>query len=188
MNIRAEKYQSGKVLPIMEHFYTIQGEGRFAGWPAYFIRLAGCDVGCVWCDVKESWDASKHPDLEVDKLIEQIKKTPAKVVVITGGEPAIYPLDYLTVNLQNNQFRTHIETSGAYKLSGKWDWVCLSPKKFMRTRKSVYKKAHELKVIIYNKHDFNWAEGHLSLVNDTCMLYLQPKCGSDSVITVCGPC
>ena len=177
MNIRAEKYQSGKVSPIMEHFYTIQGEGRFAGWPAYFIRLAGCDVGCVWCDVKESWDASKHPDLEVDKLIEQIKKTPAKVVVITGGEPAIYPLDYLTVNLQNNQFRTHIETSGAYKLSGKWDWVCLSPKKFMRTRKSVYKKAHELKVIIYNKHDFNWAEGHLSLVNDTCMLYLQPEWG-----------
>lgn len=177
MSIAAEKYKSGEVLPIMEHFYTIQGEGNFAGHPAYFIRLAGCDVGCVWCDVKESWDAEAHPDLSVSDLITQIKKTPAKIVVVTGGEPAIYQLQFLTDSIHQAGLKTHIETSGAYSLTGSWDWVCLSPKKFKPTRLSVYKKAHELKVVIYNKHDFLWAEKHLELVAKNCMLYLQPEWG-----------
>jgi 7-carboxy-7-deazaguanine synthase len=177
MSISAEKYSTGEMLPIMEHFYTIQGEGNFAGQPAYFVRLAGCDVGCVWCDVKESWDPKQHPDMAVVDIIKLIKKTPAKIVVITGGEPAIYPLQFLTKSIQDAGLRTHVETSGAYKLTGTWDWVCLSPKKFKPTRTSVYKQADELKVIIYNKHDFLWAEKHLALLAKNCMLYLQPEWG-----------
>lgn len=177
MHTKTETYKDGTILPVMEYFYTIQGEGKFAGHAAYFIRLAGCDVGCVWCDVKESWDSKQHPDMPVESLVEQVKDTPAKIVVITGGEPTMYNLNVLTKKLQEAGFRTHIETSGAYKLTGVWDWVCLSPKKFKPTRLSVYKQADELKVVVYNKHDFLWAEKHIELVDNKCMLYLQPEWG-----------
>ncbi|HQV07351.1 MAG TPA: 7-carboxy-7-deazaguanine synthase QueE, partial [Chitinophagaceae bacterium] len=117
-------------LPVMEHFYTLQGEGFHQGKAAYFIRLAGCDVGCVWCDVKDSWDATKHPTMPIEYLLQEIQKTPATIIVITGGEPLMYDLTMLTSTLQAAGLQTHIETSGAYPLSGEWDWVCLSPKKF----------------------------------------------------------
>src|SRR5690349_13231493 len=138
-------------LPVMEHFYTIQGEGFHQGRAAYFIRLGGCDVGCVWCDVKDSWDASKHPLLTIDELIETVKKTPGKLVVITGGEPLMHDLDKLTAALQQNGFETNIETSGSHPLSGSWDWICLSPKKFKAPLPEILPKANELKVVIFNK-------------------------------------
>jgi 7-carboxy-7-deazaguanine synthase len=120
--------EDSKMLPVMEHFYTIQGEGNHQGRAAYFIRLGGCDVGCVWCDVKESWDANKHPKISIGFLVDEVKKTPAKLIVITGGEPLMHPLDELTKALQQNGFETNIETSGSSPLSGSWDWICLSPK------------------------------------------------------------
>lgn len=168
---------SGKSLPLMEEFYTIQGEGFHTGKAAYFIRIGGCDVGCHWCDVKESWDASIHPLTNTDSIIENAIKYPARTVVVTGGEPSIYPLDYLTKKLKEKGFQTHIETSGAYPLSGKWDWICLSPKKTMPPTDDIYNKANELKVIIHNKHDFIWAEEQASKINKDIPLYLQPEWG-----------
>ncbi|MFI5133035.1 MAG: 7-carboxy-7-deazaguanine synthase QueE [Chitinophagales bacterium] len=162
-------------LPVMEHFYTLQGEGFHQGKAAYFIRLGGCDVGCVWCDVKESWDANKHPKLEVGNLIPEVKKTPVEIVVITGGEPLMYDLSELTSQLQLSGLKTHLETSGAYPLSGSWDWICLSPKKFKAPLPEILPKANELKVIIFNKSDFDWAEQYAELVSSTCKLYLQPE-------------
>jgi len=162
-------------LPVMEHFYTLQGEGFHQGKAAYFIRLGGCDVGCVWCDVKDSWDADKHPKLEVKSLVEEVKKTPAEIVVITGGEPLMHNLNELTKQLQAAGLKTNIETSGAYPLTGSWDWVCLSPKKFKAPHPSVFEKANELKIIVFNKSDFDWAEEHAAKVNDTCHLFLQPE-------------
>ena len=162
-------------LPVMEHFYTLQGEGFYQGKAAYFIRLAGCDVGCVWCDVKDSWDAEKHPRFEVKSLIEEVKKTPAEIVVITGGEPLMHDLDELTKQLKATGFKTNIETSGAYPLSGSWDWICLSPKKFKAPLSSVIPFANELKVVVFNKSDFDWAEKYAALVSPTCKLYLQPE-------------
>lgn len=162
-------------LPVMEQFYTIQGEGVHQGKAAYFIRLGGCDVGCTWCDVKESWDASKHPKMEVSELIASVSEHPSKMVVVTGGEPLMYDLSHLTSELQKNQFRTHVETSGAHPLSGTWDWVCLSPKKFKFPLDEFYPHADELKIIVYNKHDFKWAEEHAAKVNDECALLLQPE-------------
>jgi 7-carboxy-7-deazaguanine synthase len=162
-------------LPVMEHFYTLQGEGYHQGKAAYFIRLGGCDVGCVWCDVKESWDASRHPIFEIDELIEEVKKTAARIVVITGGEPLMYNLDRLTNELQKAGFQTHIETSGAYPLSGKWNWICLSPKKFKAPLPGILPEANELKVVVFNKTDFDWAEKHAALVSKNCRLYLQPE-------------
>lgn len=170
-------------LPVMEHYYTIQGEGINTGKAAYFIRLGGCDVGCVWCDVKESWDAEKHPVLAVSLLVEMALQHPARIVVITGGEPLMYNLDNLCEQLKLNGFSTCVETSGAYNLSGQWDWVCVSPKKFKEPVSSVLKQANELKVIIFNKSDFAWAEQHAALVNEKCKLLLQPEHSSfDKVI------
>jgi organic radical activating enzyme len=173
MNI--EEIPKTFLLPVMEHFYTLQGEGFHQGKAAYFIRLGGCDVGCVWCDVKESWDADKHPKYEVGNLKAEVEKTPAEIVVITGGEPLMYDLNELTMELQNAGLKTHLETSGAYLLTGSWDWICLSPKKFKAPLQEILPKANELKVIIYNKSDFDWAEKYATFVSENCKLYLQPE-------------
>jgi organic radical activating enzyme len=162
-------------LPIMEAFYTLQGEGFHSGKAAYFIRLGGCDVGCVWCDVKDSWDANAHPKVAVEELLNNAKENPGKLVVITGGEPLMYNLDNLTAVLQNENFKTNIETSGAHPLSGRWDWICFSPKKFKEPLPEFYEAAHELKIIVFNKSDFDFAEKHAEKVNKDCILYLQPE-------------
>jgi 7-carboxy-7-deazaguanine synthase len=173
----------GTLLPLMEEFYTIQGEGYHSGKAAYFIRLGGCDVGCHWCDVKESWDAETHPLTSADQIIENASIHPGKAVVITGGEPLIYNLDYLTTGLRARGIKTFIETSGAYPLSGVWDWICLSPKKFKGPKPEVSAAAGELKVIVFNKSDFAWAEEHAGLVSASCKLYLQPEWSKSSIIT-----
>jgi organic radical activating enzyme len=163
------------MLPVMEHFYTLQGEGFHQGKVAYFIRLGGCDVGCVWCDVKDSWDAEKHPVLDVRALTSEVKKTLAEIVVITGGEPLMHKLDLLTRELQKVELKTHLETSGAHPLTGKWDWICLSPKKFKAPLPEILPKANELKIIIFNRSDFDWAEKYAMQVSQSCKLYLQPE-------------
>lgn len=170
-------------LPVMEHFYTLQGEGFHQGRAAYFIRLGGCDVGCVWCDVKDSWDAAKHPQYETGSLVSAVRKTPAEIVVITGGEPLMHNLDELTKELKAAGFQTHIETSGAYPLSGTWDWICLSPKKFKAPLPAVIPHANELKVVIFNKSDFEWAEKYAALVSPHCKLYLQPEWDKAAQVT-----
>lgn len=162
-------------LPLMEHFCTLQGEGRYTGHASYFIRLGGCDVGCVWCDVKESWDVSKHPLVAVDAIVDMVVASGVKIAVITGGEPLMHDLTLLTEQLQAKGIRTHIETSGAHPLSGKWDWICLSPKKFKAPLEELVQVAQELKVVVYNKSDFEWAEKYATQVNDACKLYLQPE-------------
>jgi 7-carboxy-7-deazaguanine synthase len=164
-------------LPIMESFYTLQGEGFHAGKAAYFIRLGGCDVGCVWCDVKESWDASIHPQVAINQIVSDAKAFAGRLAVITGGEPLMYDLDELTNALKEAGFQTNIETSGAYPMSGLWDWVCFSPKKFKEPHPSIYEQANELKVIVYNKSDFAFAEKYAKLVNQNCVLLLQPEWG-----------
>jgi 7-carboxy-7-deazaguanine synthase len=166
---------SSSLLPVMEHFYTLQGEGYHQGRAAYFIRLGGCDVGCVWCDVKDSWDAEKHPKYEVGSLKSEVEKTWAEVVVITGGEPLMHNLDELTKELQSAGLKTHIETSGAHPLSGSWDWICLSPKKFKAPLPEILPEANELKIVVFNKFDFDWAEKYAALVNNDCKLFLQPE-------------
>ncbi|MEO8403782.1 MAG: 7-carboxy-7-deazaguanine synthase QueE [Chitinophagaceae bacterium] len=171
------------VLPVMEHFYTLQGEGFHQGRAAYFIRLGGCDVGCVWCDVKDSWDAGKHPLYKSDDLIAIVKNTASEIVVITGGEPLMHNLDRLTSELQQAGLKTHIETSGAHPLSGNWDWICLSPKKFKSPLPDILPEANELKVVIFNKSDFDWAEKYAALVFPSCKLYLQPEWDKASVMT-----
>lgn len=173
----------GSILPVMEHFYTLQGEGYHQGKAAYFIRLGGCDVGCVWCDVKDSWDAEKHPKFNVENLSSKVKETPAEVVVITGGEPLMHDLTELTATLQNAGLRTHIETSGAYPLSGSWDWICVSPKKFKAPLPAIMPLAHELKVVVFNKSDLDWAEKHAAMVSPSCKLYLQPEWDKAAEIT-----
>ncbi|WP_462265393.1 7-carboxy-7-deazaguanine synthase QueE [Mucilaginibacter sp.] len=175
--------EDGTLLPLMEEFYTIQGEGYNTGKAAYFIRLAGCDVGCHWCDVKESWDAELYPLTAADVIIQHAAQHPAKAVVITGGEPLMYNLEYLTLQLQQQQIRTFIETSGAYPLTGYWDWICLSPKKFKAPLPEVALNAHELKVIVFNKSDFLWAEQHAQMVSPQCKLYLQPEWSKVNEIT-----
>jgi organic radical activating enzyme len=164
-----------KELPIMEYFYTIQGEGSYAGRAAFFIRLAGCDVGCVWCDVKESWNANEHPLLTIDFIIEEVVKSGANFLVITGGEPAMYDLTELTKRLKELKLEIAIETSGTYALIGQIDWYCFSPKKFKQPVQDAYDKAAELKVIINHPSDFEFAELHASKVNSLCKLYLQPE-------------
>lgn len=159
----------------MEHFYTLQGEGYHQGKAAYFIRLGGCDVGCVWCDVKESWEEEKHPMYDVRSLMYDVKKTPAEMVVITGGEPLMHNLGELTKELQQAGLKTNIETSGAHPLSGSWDWICLSPKKFKEPLPDIIPLANELKIIVFNKSDFAWAEKYAALVSPGCKLYLQPE-------------
>ncbi len=159
----------------MEQFYTIQGEGVHQGKAAYFIRLGGCDVGCVWCDVKESWNADAHPKMEISDLVQEAQKHQGEIVVITGGEPLMYDLAHLTQSIQTAGLRSHVETSGAHPLTGNWDWVCLSPKKFKLPLEDFYPVADELKIIVYNKHDFKWAEEHASKVKENCSLLLQPE-------------
>jgi 7-carboxy-7-deazaguanine synthase len=170
-------------LPVMEHFYTIQGEGFHQGRAAYFIRLGGCDVGCVWCDVKDSWDASKHPIMAIEKLVDEVKKTAAKLVVITGGEPLMHNLNLLTKELQEAGLETNIETSGSSSLSGSWNWICLSPKKFKAPLPEVVPHAHELKIVVFNKSDFTWAEEFAEQVGPYCKLYLQPEWSKASIVT-----
>ncbi|HQZ50827.1 MAG TPA: 7-carboxy-7-deazaguanine synthase QueE [Chitinophagaceae bacterium] len=170
-------------LPVMEHFYTIQGEGYHQGKAAYFIRLGGCDVGCVWCDVKDSWDADKHPHYSIEDLTATVLKTPAELVVITGGEPLMHNLDTLTAALQSAGLKTNIETSGAHSLSGSWDWICLSPKKFKAPLEEVVPFANELKVVVFNSSDFGWAEKYAAMVSDNCKLYLQPEWDKAAQIT-----
>ena len=175
--------EDGTWLPLMEEFYTIQGEGYHTGKAAYFIRLGGCDVGCHWCDVKESWDAQLHPLTAADQIVENAKIHPSQTVVVTGGEPLIYNLNYLTQRLKSEGIKIFIETSGAYPLSGDWDWICLSPKKFKGPRKEVLEAAGELKVIVFNKSDFAWAEEHARQVGPNCKLYLQPEWSKAAEIT-----
>jgi len=174
---------SAQTLPVMEAFYTLQGEGAHQGRAAYFIRLGGCDVGCFWCDVKDSWDASKHPQINVISIVEKAEKHPCRLAVITGGEPLLHELTELTKLLHQKGFETNIETSGSSPLSGEWDWICLSPKKFKAPLPEVIPFANELKIIIYNKADFEWAEQYAALVNKNCKLYLQPEWDKASEIT-----
>ena len=166
--------EKGEMLPLMEEFYTIQGEGFHTGKAAYFVRIGGCDVGCHWCDVKESWNAELHPPTLTVDIVRNAEKY-AETVVITGGEPLMWSLDLLTEKLQSKGLKTHIETSGAYPLSGKWNWICLSPKKTKLPLDSIYSEAHELKIIISNKHDFKFAEEQAAKVSANCELFLQPE-------------
>jgi organic radical activating enzyme len=167
----------------MEMFYTLQGEGYHQGKAAYFIRLAGCDVGCVWCDVKESWDASKHPVVSIEEIVTSALAHPARLAIITGGEPLLYNLDALTTALKKVGFEVNIETSGSSPMSGKWDWVCLSPKKFKAPLTESIQAASELKVVIFNTHDFEWAETYAKQVAPNCKLYLQPEWDKSNEIT-----
>ena len=173
----------GSKLPVMEAFYTLQGEGAHQGRAAYFIRLGGCDVGCVWCDVKESWDASKHPVIAVEEIVAKASAYPGRLAVITGGEPLLHNLDLLSEALHKQGFETNMETSGSSPLSGHWDWICLSPKKFKAPLTEVIEKANELKVVIFNKHDFKWAETYAAQVPSNCLLYLQPEWDKASEMT-----
>lgn len=176
MNMTQEKLVAeGLMLPLMEAFYTIQGEGYHSGKSAFFLRIGGCDVGCHWCDVKESWNADLHPPTDIHKMIDQILDYPAKTVVVTGGEPLMWNMQPLTDSLHNKGMSVHIETSGAYPLSGDFDWICLSPKKNNPPKEAIIPKANELKVIIHNMNDFKWAEQFASQCSLTCKLYLQPE-------------
>ncbi len=169
-----ELINKGLLLPLMEEFYTIQGEGFHKGTAAYFIRIGGCDVGCHWCDVKESWLAELHPPTETSKIVENAAKY-SDTIVVTGGEPLMWDMTALTNQLKAKNLSVHIETSGAYELTGTWDWICLSPKKLKLPTEKVYEKANELKVIIFNKDDFRFAEEQAAKVNGNCILYLQPE-------------
>ena len=173
MKIKAVNADQG--LPIMEHFFTIQGEGTYSGRAAYFVRLAGCDIGCVWCDVKESWDSELHPILGIDYLVSEIEKTTVDFVVITGGEPALYDLTFLIKKLKILKIDVAIETSGCYELKGIVDWYCFSPKKFKAPCKEAYQLANELKIVINHASDIAWAEKHAEKVKPSCKLYLQPE-------------
>jgi len=161
--------------PVMEHFYTLQGEGYHTGKAAYFIRLGGCDVGCVWCDVKESWDAEKHPKMSLDEMATAASAHEGRIAVITGGEPAMHNLNPLCDTLRAAGFKVHIETSGAHLLSGALDWITLSPKKFKAPLEENMSAADELKIVLYNKSDFEWAEKYAEKVRPDCRLYLQPE-------------
>lgn len=167
----------------MEQFYTLQGEGFYQGRAAYFIRLGGCDVGCVWCDVKDSWDAARHPQLTVDTIVEEAAKHPGRLAVVTGGEPLLHQLDELTGALHAAGFQTNIETSGSSPLSGEWDWICLSPKKFKAPLPGLVPLANELKVVIFNRSDFAWAEQYAAMTAPGCKLYLQPEWDKAQLVT-----
>ncbi|HVY73413.1 MAG TPA: 7-carboxy-7-deazaguanine synthase QueE [Puia sp.] len=164
-----------QALPVMESFYTLQGEGHYQGQAAFFIRLAGCDVGCVWCDVKESWDKNQHPDQAIDDLVDEASSHPGRIAVITGGEPLMHDCEMLTRKLRGAGFKTHLETSGAYPLTGSWDWICLSPKKFKAPLPELVGAANELKVVIFHPSDFAWAEKYARFTSPGCRLFLQPE-------------
>lgn len=171
------------VLPLMEHFYTIQGEGVFTGQAAYFLRLGGCDVGCVWCDVKDSWDSGRHPLVSTDQMVQYASASGAPITVVTGGEPAMHDLTNLTRALRESGIRAHMETSGAHPITGEWDWVCLSPKKFKTPVEEAYGKADELKIIVYHKSDLAWAQEQASRVRSACRLLLQPEWSKSAEMT-----
>ena len=173
--VQNEHLSDGKILPLMEEFYTIQGEGFHSGKAAYFIRIGGCDVGCHWCDVKESWNAELHPLTSVEKIILNACTNPSKAVVVTGGEPLQYNLNFLTVELKKKNISTFLETSGAFELSGTWDWICLSPKKNLPPKPEIFNLADELKVIIHNRNDFKWAELNRQKIKKKCLFFLQPE-------------
>lgn len=175
MKIDYKIFEQGRKLPVVEEFYSIQGEGFHFGKPAYFLRIGGCDVGCSWCDTKFSWNPELHPVIDTDKLILNIINCPAKAVVITGGEPLLFDLDYICHELKEHHIETLLETSGSHPVSGIWDWICLSPKKNMPPLESIFKLANELKVIVQDDSDFTWAEENARRVNDSCELYLQPE-------------
>lgn len=175
MNNDNDILDGGRKLPLVEDFYTIQGEGFHTGKPAYFIRLGGCDVGCKWCDAKESWNPKLYPPTPVDAIIERATSYPAQAIVVTGGEPSLYPLEYLTSELRKRGLRIFLETSGAHPLSGSFDWICLSPKRQQPPQEAIFKRANELKVIIESADDLAWAEQNAALVGDDCLLYLQPE-------------
>ncbi len=175
--------QNTAVLPVMEAFYTIQGEGFHQGKAAYFIRLGGCDVGCIWCDVKESWDPEKHPLKSTREIVDESRKFPVSLAVVTGGEPLMHQLDGLTTTLHEAGFYICLETSGAYPMSGDWDWICISPKKFKAPLPENLPMGDELKVVIYHKTDLAWAEKYAAQMKQDCKLYLQPEWGKASVIT-----
>jgi organic radical activating enzyme len=181
--MKIKEVNADQGLPIMEHFFTIQGEGTYSGRAAYFVRLAGCDIGCVWCDVKESWDSELHPILGIDYLVSEIEKTTVDFVVITGGEPALYDLTFLIKKLKTLKIEVAIETSGCYELKGIVDWYCFSPKKFKAPCEEAYQLANELKIIINHASDIAWAEKHAEKVKPSCKLYLQPEWSkSDSLL------
>lgn len=168
-------FDATRQIPVMEHFYTLQGEGVYSGQAAYFIRLAGCDVGCHWCDVKDSWTVSAEQLMDIDTLVGMAAGHPSRLAVITGGEPLMYDLGPLTAALHQKGFRVHLETSGAYPLSGNFDWICLSPKKFKPPLEEILPLAHELKIIIFNTSDFSWAKQYASKVSPGCRLLVQPE-------------
>jgi 7-carboxy-7-deazaguanine synthase len=167
--------QEGKVLPVMEEFYTLQGEGFHTGQAAYFIRIGGCDVGCTWCDAKESWNVNEFPPVASDLVVARAKSYPANAIVVTGGEPLLYNMDYLCAELHHNGINIFLETSGSQPMSGKWDWICVSPKKDSPPLKEIALQADELKVIIHDDTDFQWGEENAHLMSPLCRLYLQPE-------------
>jgi len=167
--------QEGKLLPVMEEFYSLQGEGFNTGKAAYFIRVGGCDVGCTWCDVKESWNANDFPPVSTDGIVEHAASYPAKAIVVTGGEPLLYNMEYLCSELLKKGISRYLETSGSQPLSGKWDWICVSPKKDAPPQDEVARQANELKVIIHHHTDFQWGEENARHVPAACLLYLQPE-------------
>ena len=169
--------------PVMELFYSLQGEGYHQGKAAFFIRLAGCDVGCVWCDVKDSWDASKHPVLSIEEIVAAAAAHPSRIAIVTGGEPLLHQLDPLTTALKAAGFQTHIETSGSSPMSGSWDWVCLSPKKFKAALPEAIKDANELKVVVFNNSDFAFANSFVNDVDADCKKYLQPEWDKSDAMT-----
>jgi organic radical activating enzyme len=170
-----KQFDSGKLLPLVEEFYTLQGEGHHTGKAAYFIRIGGCDVGCAWCDSKLTWNPKIFPPVSVDEIVARAEAFPGRAIVVTGGEPSLYPLDYLCSKFKSKGFETFIETSGAYSLSGHWDWICLSPKSQQPPVDGIHLKADELKVIISDPSDVKWAEENSKLVKASCQLYLQPE-------------
>jgi 7-carboxy-7-deazaguanine synthase len=179
---KKEAVAKGMMLPLMEAFYTIQGEGTFSGHPAYFIRLGGCDVGCVWCDVKESWEAGKWPVVSIEEIVAGALVYPGRLVVITGGEPLMYELGPLTKLLKESGFTINMETSGAHPYSGTFDWVCFSPKKFKKPHPTIFEQANELKVVIFHPSDFDFAEQHAAMVAPSCVKLLQPEWSKSSVL------
>ncbi|MCK5821280.1 MAG: 7-carboxy-7-deazaguanine synthase QueE [Bacteroidales bacterium] len=168
-------FEAGHKLPLMEQFYTVQGEGFHTGSPAYFLRVGGCDIGCSWCDSKLSWLADQHPLVEIDQILKNALEAGAENLVVTGGEPSLYDLSFLTREFKNAGFKLFLETSGAYSLTGQWDWICLSPKKQNPPKKEYLEQAGELKVIIQNPEDLDWAAENAALVKPSCHLFLQPE-------------
>ncbi len=172
---RSDKALVDKLLPLVEEFYSIQGEGFHSGKAAYFLRLGGCDIGCRWCDTPDSWDPDNHPLVEVNEIVSRVIRSGTDSVVVTGGEPLMWNLDYLCSKLKKNNIITYLETSGAYPLTGKWDWICLSPKRNLQPREEICPLANELKIIVEDKDDLEWAEKFRNKVSSGCMLYLQPE-------------